>query len=204
MDIEQFNAKIVPFAIKYWLPLCLAIVGMILFVSGLIALFYSNSKEPVNFSQNTSRVISTSDSDNFIVIDVEGAVVAPGVYRLKQGSIIQDGLISAKGLSDSADREYIAKNTNLAQKLVDGQKIYIPKLSEKSQSQNFVDKSNSGNLIDINSASIAELDSLSGIGQITAQKIINNRPYASINDLLEKNVVSSKVFTGIKDKINAF
>lgn len=57
-------------------------------------------------------------------------------------------------------------------------------------------------LIGINSATEKELDTLSGIGPVTAQKIVGNRPYASINELLDKKIVGSKVFSQIKDKIS--
>ncbi|PIZ98145.1 MAG: transporter, partial [Candidatus Levybacteria bacterium CG_4_10_14_0_2_um_filter_35_8] len=78
----------------------------------------------------------------------------------------------------------------------------MPKFGESVQAA----VSNSGiagntGAINVNSASAQELDSLPGIGPVTAEKIISGRSYTSINDLLEKKVVSEKVFNQIKDKI---
>ena len=59
-------------------------------------------------------------------------------------------------------------------------------------------------LIDINAASESELDTLSGIGPVTAGKIIDNRPYGSLEELVSKKAVSSSVFEKIKDHISVY
>jgi DNA uptake protein ComE-like DNA-binding protein len=58
-------------------------------------------------------------------------------------------------------------------------------------------------LVNINSASVGELDMLPGIGKATADKIIGNRPYGSIDELVGKKIVGEKVFEEIKEKIVA-
>ena len=184
---------------KYWLPIALASLGMIFFIYGLISLVGSASKkDEIKFvHQELSPQITK------IQVDVEGAVSNPGVYKLATDSIIQDALIASGGLSKDADREYVSRNINLASKLSDGAKIYIPKLGENAE--NLVSGSSfSTGLININTASEKELDTLPGIGGVTANKIISGRPYLSINDLLDKSIVSSKVFTQIKEKITAY
>jgi len=146
--------------------------------------------------------ISSSGSAR-ISVDVSGAVLRPGLYTLSEGSRVHDALVSAGGLSESADREWIEKNLNLALKLRDGVKIYVPRESE----QGFVQGASvvsGGDLINVNSASSRELESLPGIGPVTAGKIIDNRPYSSIDELFSKKVVSSKIFDQIKEKITAF
>jgi competence protein ComEA len=132
--------------------------------------------------------------------------VKPGVYKLSQDARMQDAFISCGGLSSSADRNWVAKNINLAVKLTDGAKIYIPKLGEQTSSSSSYSSgvALTSSLININSASEQELDSLSGVGPATATKIINSRPYGSINDLLDKKIVGSKVFQTIKDKISVY
>lgn len=140
-----------------------------------------------------------------IVIDVEGAVERPGIYHLPLNSRQQDGLIAAGGMSKSADRSLVAKTLNMAAKLSDGMKLYIPHVGESA----FV-VSNAGgqvagsmtNLISINMASASELDSLPGVGPVTADKIINNRPYGSLDELVNKKAVSKSVFEKIKEKIS--
>ncbi len=130
-------------------------------------------------------------------------MLTPGVYKLNQNSIIQDALVASGGLSSDANREFVSKNINLAAKLADAAKIYIPKIGESFSEIKGVSDISPG-LININQASIETLDTLPGIGTVTADKIITNRPYVTINELLDKKVVSAKVFTQIKDKITAY
>jgi competence protein ComEA len=205
MDFEFILVRITPFVKKYWLPLSLALLGLMFFVYGLIVLFENKStNHEIEFSQADLPTKTVS----LITIDIEGAVVKPGVYKLPSGSIIQDALVLADGMAENANRSFVAKNINLAGKLIDSQKIYIPFVDEEGvvssgniQAQE-VSTQNNSLLININTASVKDLDTLQGIGLITAQKIINSRPYTIIEDLLNKKIVSSKVFQGIKDKIS--
>lgn len=197
MGVETFLAQYSPRLGKYWLPIALALLGLIFFAYGLISLLGSASKSnEIRFERED---LVTKES--FISIDIEGAVVNPGVYKLNQNSIIQDALVVSGGLASDADREFVSKNINLASKLIDGAKIYIPKLGESVSDK---DVSDVTALININTASAETLDTLPGIGSVTADKIISNRPYLTINELLDKKVLSSKVFTQIKDRITAY
>lgn len=180
---------------KYPLFALFLFLGLIFFILGLISLSASNSNDSaIIFEDN---VASSSASLKVIVIDVEGAVVNPGVYRISFDGRIKDALIAAHGLAENADREYVAKNINLAQKLVDGAKVYVP---DKSQKYTGGEKNN--NQININTASLGELDGLPGVGVSTAQKIIDNRPYNTIEELVSKKAVSKSVFEKIKEKIH--
>jgi competence protein ComEA len=208
METEEIVARLLPMAKKYWLPLLLASLGLILFGYGLISLFINKQQSQDSFSQGLSQPSVASVTPTLITVDVEGSVVSPGVYKLSEGAIIQDALIAAKGLSEDADREQVSKNINLAQKLTDSQKIYVPKIGEtvsqiQQQALGAQPSLQTTGLININTASAVDLDSLPGIGPVTAGKIINGRPYANINDLLSKKIVTSKVFGEIKDKIAA-
>ncbi len=210
MDSEAIFSQIPQILRKYWIVIGLGLVGLILFVYGLISLFTSANPSGSKFSQDNSASNSSAQAvkeENLINVDVEGAVVKPGVYKLNFSSIIQDALVSAGGLSGDADRSFVSKNINLASKLTDGAKIYIPKIGEvanlNNQSNVLGIKEESG-LININTASSESLDTLPGVGSVTAAKIINSRPYGTIDELLSKKVVSSSVFTKIKDKITAF
>lgn len=200
---NEVSRILLNFLKKYWLPCLLALVGLIFFIYGLIALLSQNQRSTdIKFETNSTASIK---SENLISVDIEGAVSNPGVYKLKPSSIIQDGLVAAGGLSNEADRDFVAKNINLVTKLVDGQKIYIPKIGQSVPevlgSSSLITNSS---LVNINSALEKELDTLPGVGPVTATKIINNRPYLDINDLLSKSVVSQKVFNQIKDKITAY
>lgn len=198
MEAENLLKTLRSFSIQHRVPLLLLAVGLIFFVYGLISLAGSSEKKPdMVFTNETEASVI---KDETFAVDVSGAVLQPGVYKLRSSSRVQEALIAAGGLSESADRQYVAKRLNLAAKLRDGQKVYIPFAGE-SQALGNEDTAQQIGLISINQATISELDSLPGIGQVTAQKIIQDRPYARIEELVEKKIVSSKVFEKIKEKI---
>jgi len=122
-------------------------------------------------------------------------------------------LITAGGLSEKADRLWVEKNLNRAAKLIDGQKIYIPRADEQSNlttAKNSVDNqtistnlgSSGGGAININTASQKELESLEGIGPVYAQNIIEHRPYSNTEELVSKDVLKKSLFEKIKNKIS--
>jgi competence protein ComEA len=212
MDVESLPAQYLPLLKKYWLPLALFLFGLIFFAYGLMSFLGSSSKtQDITFKSDSTTV--SSKSQNLIQVDVEGAVMKPGVYKLASDSIIQDALVVSQGLSAQADRDWVSKSVNLAAKLYDGAKVYIPKIGEASNSNDQIPASNAAGadtgvqisaLININTASADSLDSLPGVGPATASKIIGSRPYSKIDELLNKKVVSSKVFDQIKDKITVY
>lgn len=186
------------------LPLFLAITGLLLLSFGLISSIIGNPKtEEIVFEKGTEQ-----SEGSKIVIDIQGAVVSPGVYTLEGDVRIKDALIAAFGLSSDADREWIAKNINQAAKIQDGAKIYIPKYGESLSASKGLETSaglvSASGLININSASKSELESLPGVGPVTAGKIIDNRPYTAIDELKAKKVVGQNVFEKIKDKISIY
>lgn len=188
-------------------------VGSVLSAIGLIQYFTSNSDRGVEFvagAESKSQQVAGEVTTTQITVDVEGEVKIPGVYRLSKEARIKDALDAAGGLSSNADKEYISKKLNLAQKVTDGGKIYIPATGEGAPVKTgqttdaFVSALVSepqNSLIDINSASESQLDTLPKVGPVTAQKIIGNRPYASIEDLVSKKIVTQKTLDQIKDRI---
>src|SRR3989344_4064277 len=130
MDSKELFLKYFPAIKMHWLPLSLGALGMIFFAYGLIGLFLSNKTDSDDIVFEANPTSNDSTEAKTIFIDIEGAVVKPGLYKLPHDSRIQDSLIAAGGLSVLADREYIAKNLNLATKLTDGAKIYVPAIGE--------------------------------------------------------------------------
>jgi DNA uptake protein ComE-like DNA-binding protein len=141
MDYRELVSKHSPFAKMNWLPLSLGILGMIFFVYGLIGLFSSDKAASNQVVFEASSAKSDSSEAKTILVDMEGAVVKSGVYKLPDNSRVQDGLVAAGGLSAQADRKYIAKNLNLAIKLSDGVKIYIPSLGEAVKGESVLNTS---------------------------------------------------------------
>lgn len=180
------------------------LLGILLVAIGVFSILAIGSR-----NKDEGVVIKRIDEiQTNIFVDVGGAVEKPGVYKLVGNSRVNDALIIAGGLGLKADREWVEKNLNLAAKLVDGQKIYIPEKGEGEDSNKVSPRSNlQGETlkgININTASSAELDTLWGVGPATAQKIIDNRPYGGIEELLTKKVIKSNVFEAIKDKITVY
>lgn len=181
---------------KFKLPLGLSLVGLVLILGGV---FSSNiiKSSPKQFPKES--LISTS----LVSVDIAGAVKNPGVYKLEEGSRIAQGVDKAGGFSDQADQEYISKYINLAQKLIDGSKVYIPKIGEQMPvtTTTVMGVSAFQSKLNINTSSQSELESLPGIGPVTASKIISDRPYQDIAELLSKKIVSKAVFEKIKDSL---
>lgn len=140
-----------------------------------------------------------------VMVDVSGAVENPGVYEFNQGARINDALMAAGGLSVEADRGYVSRGVNLAEKIVDGAKIYIPFKDDPSSlvlGRNVGGSSSYGGKVSINAASISELDSLWGVGEARAGQIIENRPYSSIDELITRASIPQNVIEANKDKIS--
>lgn len=182
--------------------------GKVAFILGLVGVFLVSVGILANllFLQNQEpeiEIISVGEESETIWVDLAGAVMKPGVYELPSDSRYKDLLARSGGLSAEADRDWLGKNLNLAQKLEDGQKVYIPFLSEIEG-----EVAGAGSIvadkININTASASELDSLWGIGEARARAIIDNRPYSSIDELLAKKVIPANVFEEIKDEIIVF
>jgi len=213
--------KYLPLLRRHWLPVSLALLGLMFLGYGLIALNSSNKQNDEimfesaghnsapGFAQDDKSREAGSRSTGKITVDVEGAVVKPGVYSLVADARVQDALIAAGGMSDKADRDKVSKGLNLAAKLTDGGKLYIPFIGESMVSLGMggggdTVLGSSSNLTNINTATASELDKLQGVGPITAEKIISNRPYGSVEELVSKKVVGQKVFESIKEKISVY
>lgn len=152
-----------------------------------------------------------SSSAAEMYVDVDGAVVRPGVYRLKDGARVSQAIDAAGGLTAEAD----VTGLNRASKITDGQKIYVPMVGEQqaaaaSDGADGGTASTSGTgsssgLVNINTASAAELQTLSGIGPSMAQSIIDERTqngaFASVDDLMRVSGIGEKKLAKIKDCI---
>jgi competence protein ComEA len=141
-----------------------------------------------------------------IVVDVVGAVVSPGVYHLPIGSRVGDAITAAGGFGPRVDADAIGAALNLAAPLKDGEQVRVPSRDDGAPSPGSGGGSgggggSAGTLVDLNSATQAELDALPGIGPVTAGKIIEARAKASfktVDDLRTRGLVGQKTFDQIK------
>jgi competence protein ComEA len=142
-------------------------------------------------------------------VDVAGAVVAPGVYRLSPGSIVADAIAAAGGPASDADLDRI----NKAVEVQDESQVYVPRRSETTMliptppsrlagtALPLATSEAPATLIDLNTATIEELDRLPGIGTALAQRIVEGRPYGTIEDLLRVKGIGQVGFDKMKDLI---
>lgn len=147
------------------------------------------------------------DEIETVVVDVGGAVIEPGVVELDAGSRVADAIEAAGGLAIDAD----CTTLNQAQLLQDGQKVYVPKEGEIDASGALVDSSTqeagqaATTLVNINTATLEELDALPGVGPATAQAIIDDReangPFASEEDIMRVSGIGEKKYEKLKGSI---
>ena len=187
--------KILRNASRYQVSIILALVGLALIGAGLsVTKFVSGSRQPQFVSGS-----SEGEASSRINVDIEGAINQPGVYTLASGARVSDAINQAGDLAKNADQSWIAQNLNLAAKLSDGQKIYIPALGDAGKVV-----SETAGKININTASAGQLDQLPDIGPVRAEKIIAGRPYVRAEDPLTKKIVGESTFEKIKDKIAVY
>ena len=184
----------------------IAIIGSMIIIAFL---YYIYTKENItvisneeSLEENTVENVeeeTKTEEDNKIIVHISGAVNKEGIVELEENSRISDAIYQAEGLAENAD----TKNINLAFKLEDGMKIYIPAIgesieeNEQSQNESTIDEtskyitSSSGGIqeqqinknsdqeknekININTATQTELETLPGIGPSTSLKIVNYR-----------------------------
>ncbi|MCC7369002.1 MAG: ComEA family DNA-binding protein [Chloroflexi bacterium] len=137
-----------------------------------------------------------------LVVHMSGEVIAPGTYRLPVGARIEDALKAAGGPSGEGDIHRI----NLAARLADGQQIVVPKRVDPMLAIAAHIPSPTPGRLSINTASVAELDRLPGVGPVTAQRIVayreQNGPFESIQQLRTANLVNATTFERIKELVD--
>ncbi|MCF0147537.1 MAG: helix-hairpin-helix domain-containing protein [Clostridium sp.] len=141
---------------------------------------------------------------NKILVEIKGEVKKPDVYEIQEGSIIRDLIDIAGGLTEKANINKI----NRADKLRDNQLIVIPdndSVTNGAVINSEVNTSNDG-IININSASLSDLQKINGVGAVKAQSIIDYREknggFKSIEDIKNVDGIGDKTFEKIKDKIS--
>ena len=177
-----------------------------------------NKEKEGNEEDKKENILSTTG----IFVHIDGYVNNPGVYQIKENERINVLIEKAGGLKNG----YSIKNINLAAKLSDGDKVYIPSIEEEkiignqnnNISVNTVGKhTNNGNnsnnnvsitknnKININTANVSELKQITGIGESTANKIIDYRQnvgkFKKIEDIKEVKGIGESKFESLKNKI---
>ena len=180
----------------------LNLVSGILFGLFIAAIVWVVSRNP-NGEAVTLRPVPT---DKPLVVHITGAVPRPGVNALPEGARVQDIISAAGGFLAEADKASI----NLARDLEDGEMLEIPYTEGFSPIiptpfQDIIVPGSDSDLININTASSFELETLPGIGPTTAGKIITyreeNGPFLSIEDIINVSGIGPGTYERIKDLI---
>jgi competence protein ComEA len=182
----------------------LAIVALIAAVAVAYALM-----QAVDNRSAPPIVIEDAAATQPVVVDVRGAVSTPGMYELPPGARIQDAVRAAGGLSPEADLSTI----NLARRLRDGEVIVIlelPLTAGTVTPANTIDPGDGDSTraqgrINLNTATVAELDVLPGVGEVTAERIITyreeNGPFRAVDDLIHIQGISARTIDGFRDLV---
>lgn len=195
--------KIIIFLKQFGWLVVLGVVGIIILIYGLWGELW-----PEKATVDIVKANVADRASDLIVIDVAGAVQKPGLYKLPSGSRIGDALVTAQGLSASADRDWVSKNVNLAEVVKDGGKVYVPSKTERETPPQSSGKGTAlgvmSTKVNINTASQSELDNLAGIGEVRAQTIIASRPYGNLEELVSKAKIPQSVYDKIKDQVSIY
>lgn len=214
--------------LKKWTAMCALVLGVVLCGCGetkgqeIILIGKSDTESP-DSGQNSAgaeggifedMISSGTDAANVtgkmetiteaeemrILVHVCGAVVNPGVVALPQGSRAEDALLAAGGFAEDASRDYV----NLAGYVSDGEKLYFPTREEVSAGMQVLTEANDG-LVNINTADVAALCTLPGIGESRARDIIAYREshgaFDSCEDIMKVSGIKTSVYNKLSDKI---
>lgn len=186
-------------------------IGIIIIV---IYLVYNYSKDNASEILEENIYIETSNETkekNKIILHITGEVNSPGIIEIEEGSRLANAIEAAGGLTENADINKI----NLAYVVKDGQKINIPNVNSVDTSsyitedigENIIieDINSNTNLVNINTATQTELETLTGIGPSTALKIIKyreeNGKFTTIEDIKNVPGIGDSKFESIKEEI---
>ncbi len=145
---------------------------------------------------------SAQDIQAYICVYVTGEVQVPAVYDLPEGSRVADAVEAAGGATAQANLEAI----NLAKPLSDAEMVHVPSLDDENVTYTAQSEivSESGGLVNVNTAGVDELKTLNGIGDSLAQAIVeereNNGPFSSVEDLVRVSGIGAKTLARFSDK----
>ena len=190
------------------------IIAFIAIIICIVIVIYILSLNQQNFNNyedleitDTEEIVEEPEEKEKIKVHIAGSVVSEGIVELEEGARVADAIDQAGGTTADANMNQV----NLAYKVQDGQKIYIPNINEEEYEitedmegiQNIYETNS--DIININTATQTELELLPGIGPSTASKIIKyreeNGEFKTIDDIKNVSGIGDAKFESIKDQI---
>ena len=202
-----------------WVAIGAAIVALIVAVSGVLLATRPSPAVEVDgatgveagaAAADASGAIRPAASADVVLVEVGGAVVRPGVYRLQPGARVLDAVNAAGCFGPRVDAAQADRQLNLAATVRDGDEIHVPARGEVAQAPppSGATGSDGGGAgaaaIDLNHATAEQLDTLPGVGPATAAKIIAARTeqsFASVDDLAARKVVGPATLEKIRAQV---
>ncbi|MCL5292169.1 MAG: ComEA family DNA-binding protein [Actinobacteria bacterium] len=183
----------------------ISITALVIILVAGILLLYSRSRPARVMVLNAApkREETKARVVEKVVVHVSGSVARPGIYELPKGSRVNDAFTAAGQPLPEAD----LNSVNLASKLMDGQRVYLPK---KGESAPAVQAGGSGGAaarlpLDLNTATIEELDKLPGVGEVLAKRIVNYRTahggFRRVEELQRVEGIGARKFENLKDQV---
>lgn len=197
----------------------IAIIGVILIIS--LVVYFLDKEDGEEYIEINNEIASLTDEEiveeidesEEIILHIIGAVKNPGIVKIKEGSRIVDVIEAAGGITEDADISKI----NLAYVVEDGQKIFIPCITDEiteeteyvtsESGDNIIIDNNEGEnvMVNINKATQTELETLPGIGPAMALRIIEHREqngnFENIEDIKNVKGIGDAKFENIKNNI---
>ena len=181
--------------------LALVAVGLVAaLVAGFVLLRGRASEQPLSVPSVAGATASGAPGGPQLVVDVEGRVRRPGLVRVPDGARVYDAIRAAGGLLPGVS----SASLNLAQKVTDGQQVLVG-LAPVAAPAGGTGAPAGGGLLDLNAATVDQLDGLPGIGPVLAQRIVDWRTehgrFASVDQLREVSGIGESKYSSLKSKV---
>ena len=175
------------------------LAGLALVIAAVVLLSRSDDSAPVSIVAPAPTPASKSVPD--IKVQVSGEVMFPGVYPMNPGDRVIDAITAAGGTAPNAD----LSSLNLSKRVQDEAHYYVPAIGEATPSLSVAESAaagQSGGLIDLNTASAHELETLPGIGRSLAGAIVayreDNGPFAAFDEVDNVPGIGPKTLDAIR------
>ena len=191
------------------LPLVAGLGVAVVLAAGAFVIAAAAPSGEVRIEARSSADVGGTDDPGGItgelVVEVDGAVLKPGVYRLPAGSRVADAVEAAGGFGPRVDAARAERELNLAATVDDGQQVHVPSRDDLvGETAAPGTGGSTAGPIDINSATASDLEALPGIGPATAAKILaarEERRFSSVDELRERKLVGPSTFEKIRELV---